>query len=293
MELTLGPVYHNWKREDILGFYNEAAEWPVDRVYIGEVVCAKRKGLSIRDIEGIGQRLMKRGKSVVLSTLALVSNEEELKLVRDVAGMPFSIEANDMSVFNMIDQKEIIAGPHINSYDLPSVEFLKGSGAKRVVFPVELSDSAIGHILSKTNIEGEVIAYGRLPVAYSWRCYTLRRLGLGRAGCRNNCNTHPEGIPVETMDREPLFTINGPQILSGPVYSLMEYVDDMREAGVDALRISPQYKGTVEVIKIFRDRIDERLSTEKAVRMLREVADLTLCNGWYKGKAGLDYLKPV
>ena len=34
MELTLGPVLFEWKKQDLLAFYEEAAEWPVDTVYV-------------------------------------------------------------------------------------------------------------------------------------------------------------------------------------------------------------------------------------------------------------------
>src|SRR3990167_7129377 len=113
MELTLGPVLFDWKKEEFFRFYDEVADMSVDRIYLGEVVCVKKKGLSIKDIEVIGKKLEKAGKEVVVSSLAVVSNEEELKLVRDMASLPFAVEANDMSVFNIVrSQKEIIAGPH-------------------------------------------------------------------------------------------------------------------------------------------------------------------------------------
>src|SRR3989338_10489166 len=102
MQLTLGPVLFDWKKEDLFRFYDEVADMPVDRIYLGEVVCAKKKGLSVKHIEVIGKKLEKAGKKVVVSSLAVVSNEEELKLVRDIAQLPFSIEANDMSVFNIL-----------------------------------------------------------------------------------------------------------------------------------------------------------------------------------------------
>src|SRR3989338_8651838 len=140
MELTIGPVLFDWKKEELLRFYDEAADMPVDRGYLGEVVCVKRKGLGIKDLEEIGKKLEKAGKEVVVSSLAVVSNEEELELVREVTKLPFAVEANDMSVFNIVkSQKEIIAGPHITTYNVPSIEFLQGLGVKRVVFPVELS----------------------------------------------------------------------------------------------------------------------------------------------------------
>ena len=111
MQLTLGPVLFDWKKEDLFRFYDEVADMPVDRVYLGEVVCAKKKGLSVKELEGVGKKLERAGKEVVVSSLAVVSNEDELKLVRDIAQLPFSIEANDMSVFNILNPLTSILSP--------------------------------------------------------------------------------------------------------------------------------------------------------------------------------------
>ncbi len=290
MELTLGPIYYNWKRDDILKFYEEVSCWPVDRVYLGEVVCSMKRELSADDLHKIGEALIQSGKKVVISGLALISNESDLDSLRAVFDLPYPIEANDMSVFNMNGDREVIAGPHIATYNTPSIEFLKENlGVKRVVFPVELSKDAIGHILSETAIDGEVIAYGKVPLAFSWRCYTLRHFGLSKSDCRNNCKAYPEGLPVSTVADQSIFTINGTQVLSGPVYSLLEYVDELQEIGVKALRISPEYRDTGDVVKIFRERMDGKLSTNDAADELRKVSKSQLCNGWYQGKEGIEF----
>ena len=89
MELTLGPVLFEWKKEDLLGFYEEAAEMPVDTVYVGEVVCSKRRSLGLLDMERIGNMLKKAGKKPVMTTLAVISNEEELNFTREVCSSSF------------------------------------------------------------------------------------------------------------------------------------------------------------------------------------------------------------
>jgi len=131
MELTLGPVLFEWKREETLRFYDRVADMPVDRVYLGEVVCSKKRGLTVEDVGTVADRLTRAGKKVVLSSLAVVSNEEEIELTRSLVKLPFPVEANDMSVFNMVDpaQREVSAGPHITTYNVPSIEFLKGIAA--------------------------------------------------------------------------------------------------------------------------------------------------------------------
>ncbi|MFQ5586433.1 MAG: U32 family peptidase [Thermodesulfobacteriota bacterium] len=296
MQLTLGPILFDWKREEVIRFYDEAAEMAVDRVYIGEVVCVKKQGLRLKDIEGIAEKLRRAGKEVVLSSLAVVSNEDELDLVRGLIGLSFPVEANDMSVFNIVgdresgvgEKREIIAGPHITTYNVPSIEFLEGIGVRRVVFPVELSRDSLAYCLAHAGIEGEVFAHGKAPLAFSWRCYTSRAYNLTKSACRHDCLRHPDGMVLRTVDREPLFTVNGTSILSARTYTLMEFVEDLREMGVAALRISPQYRDTAKVVDVWRRRLDGIVGGEEGLKELEETSPLGFCNGWYLGRAGME-----
>ncbi len=297
MQLTLGPILFDWKREEILRFYDEVADMPVDRVYIGEVICAKRKGLGFNDIEAVGKRLMDTGKEIVVSTLAVVTDEEELSLVRGALNLPFLVEANDMSVFNMTlnkgsktyANKEIVAGPHITSYNVPSIELLNKYGVKRVVFPVELSRDSIAYNIVNTGVEGEVFVHGKIPLAFSWRCYTSRAYDLNKSSCRYHCSDFPDGMVVKTLKGEPVFTVNGTSVLSALTYTLIEFVDDLKKIGVTALRISPQYRGTSKIVDTFRKMVKGEIGHEEGVEAVTSDNEGGLCNGWYHGIAGKEY----
>ena len=297
MKLTIGPVLFDWKKEELLRFYDEVADMPVDRVYLGEVVCVKKKGLSVKEIEEIGKKLGKAGKEAVVSSLAVVSNEEELKLVRDIANLPFPVEANDMSVFNIITPNSelrtpnsIIAGPHITTYNVPSIEFLQGLGVKRVVFPVEMSRDSVSYCIQHAGIDAEVFGHGKVPLAFSWRCYTSRAYGLNKTNCQYHCKQHPDGMLLKTIDGEPTFTINGTSVLSALTYTLVEVVEDLQSIGVNALRISPQYQHTKKIADVFKKRLDGIIGPDEGLEMLKETNPLGFCNGWYYGKTGKEYV---
>ncbi|MBI1911025.1 MAG: U32 family peptidase [Deltaproteobacteria bacterium] len=294
MELTLGPILFEWKRDELLKFYDDVAGMDLDRVYIGEVICTKKLAFSSDDIQNIAKRLENSGKKVTLSTLAVVSNENELDFTRRLISLPYSIEANDMCVFNMVDtsEREVFAGPHITSYNVPSIEFLKGVGVKRVTFPVELPRDAVAYNIKNTGIEGEVFSHGKVPLAFSWRCYTSRAFGLNKTGCRHHCAKYPDGMELKSMNNEPVFTINGTSILSADIYTLVEFVEDLKEIGVKALRISPQCKNTAEVVSIFRRRINGELGPKEGLEELKKLGG-SFCNGWYAGGAGKDYIEKV
>ena len=49
MRLSLGPLLYQWSRDAIEAFYAERMADPVDVVYLGETVCAKRRSLATDD----------------------------------------------------------------------------------------------------------------------------------------------------------------------------------------------------------------------------------------------------
>src|SRR4030066_1826913 len=103
MKLSLGPILYYWERERVLDFYAQAAGWPVDIVYLGEVVCSKRRARRPADWLGFAGSLALAGKEVVLSTLALIEAESELGALRRAVGNGrFTVEANDAAALNML-----------------------------------------------------------------------------------------------------------------------------------------------------------------------------------------------
>lgn len=295
MELTIGPILYEWKREEVLRFYEEAASMPVDRVYIGEVVCTKRRALTFDDIGWVRDSLVKAGKKVTLSSLAVVSNEEEIAFTRRLCDMHDSVEANDVSALNIVDSSktEVFAGPHITAYNAPSIDFLKTVGVRRVTLPVELPRESVAHNIRHGGLETEVFVHGHLPLAFSWRCYTSRAYGLSKTECKHHCAAYPEAMELKTMDGLPLFRANGTSILSADVYTLIDSVEDLQRLGASALRISPQYKGTARTAAVYRGRMDGKIDATAAIGRLKEICGNALCNGWYHGKAGKDLLLGV
>ncbi|HKJ75891.1 MAG TPA: U32 family peptidase, partial [Gammaproteobacteria bacterium] len=118
MKLALGPILYFWSREAVYGFYKEVADLPVDTVYLGETVCSKRRALRTEEWIELADELAAAGKQPVLSTLALVEAESELKAMRRlVENGRHPVEANDMAAVRMAHQAgtPFVAGPHLNT----------------------------------------------------------------------------------------------------------------------------------------------------------------------------------
>jgi collagenase-like PrtC family protease len=260
MKLSVGPLLYYWEREQVFAFYRMLACAPIDSVYLGEVVCSKRRALRQEDWEAIGQDLAAAGKEVIFSTLALMEAESELAALARLAAGSVTIEANDMAAVHLAGGRPFVAGPHLNVYNGPTLRLLGALGARRWVPPLELDNAAIAELLTERpqDMECEVFAYGRMPLAFSARCFSARVRRRNKDECNFVCGEERDGLTVYTREHEPLFALNGVQTQSAQVRNLLGSIDELKAAGVQMLRISPHSHEAVpftEVIEAFAQAV--------------------------------------
>ncbi|HEY5718605.1 MAG TPA: U32 family peptidase [Motiliproteus sp.] len=266
MKLSIGAVQFFWPRDKVYDFYRQLAEQPVDVIYLGEMVCSKRRELKTQEWIDLGRELVSAGKQVVLTSLALIEAESELKTLRRLCDNgELWVEANDMGAVQMLSERKLpfVSGSPINIYNARSLQALYKRGMRRWVMPVELSGATLANILTDAQtlgfadqIETEVFSYGHLPLAYSARCFSARARNLPKDNCQFVCLEHPQGMLLRSQEDQAVFTINGIQTLSGQVYNLLPEVAQMREMGVDLVRLSPRPDAMVEVIQQYRSQLD-------------------------------------
>lgn len=291
MRLSVGPIPFSWDRDRIHQFYGDVAESPATDIYLGETVCHKRNPLSLSDIEAIANNLAQAGKKVILSTQALITDKDELEFLSALIDLPYPLEANNVAALDALPEKEIIAGAYLNIYNNPSLRFLHGLNVRRIVFNPEISKRSILAMLEGTDdMEAEMLVFGKVPLAFSWRCYSARASGYSRNDCQLVCFKTSQGMSLETLDGFPLFTINGTQILSTKDYCLINELDELVEGGVSIFRIVPQEKNTIEILQVFDDRLKGNITPEIALKELRAITGGDFCNGWYHGQAGWQYV---
>lgn len=285
MKLSLGPLQYFWPREQVMSFYRDAADWPVDVIYLGETVCSKRRELRTRDWLHLADELAAGGKQVVLSTLALIEAESELGVVqRLVENGRFLLEANDMSAVQLCRERGLrfVGGPTLNIYNHLALQLLIEDGLLRWVPGVEQGQALLDDIragMITINIpmpELEMHAWGRLPLAYSARCFTARALDVPKDQCGFRCIEHPDGLPLATREGEPFMRINGVQVQGMEIVDMAPERDELSACGVRILRLSPQYTGMADVVARFREMLD---SAQLPVR-------LGARNGYWSGGPG-------
>jgi O2-independent ubiquinone biosynthesis protein UbiV len=292
MKLALGPLLYYWPRNTVFSFYESIAATPVDVVYLGEAVCSRRHELRQADWLDVAGRLREAGKEVVLSTQVLLESGSDVSTMHKIAANgEYRVEANDMgAVHRLAGKAAFVAGPHLNLYNLPTLEWMAKLGATRWVIPLEMKrdDLAVLQQGRPAGLETEVFAYGRMPLAFSARCFTARHRNLPKDDCRFSCIDHPDGLVLKTREAEEFLVLNGIQTQSARVYNLLDEVGVMQAMGVDVLRISPQANDTQQVIALFDQARTGALAPQEALARLTPFMPAESCNGYWHGRPGLE-----
>ena len=287
MKLSLGPILFFWPREQVTHFYAEMAEQPLDIVYMGETVCSKRRELNLDSWIGLARDMQEAsGAQVVLSGLTLIeANSEVSSLKRLCDNGDFMVEANDMAAVQFLSERKLpfAGGPALNIYSGRALAEFINAGMIRWSPPVECAASTVKNSLEQLDELGiarpevEVFAYGHLPLAYSARCFTARAENRPKDECEFCCINYEEGIPLNSQEGQPLFTINGIQTMSAEVNNLLADYQSLQAHGADIARLSPRASGMSRVVQAW-DRVRKGEQPPLAVQG---------CNGYWHGRPGM------
>jgi collagenase-like PrtC family protease len=298
MKLALGPVQYYWPRDTVRDFYEEIARTPVDIVYLGEVICSRRRELRLADWIEIAQRLRAAGKEVILSTQVLLESVSDVSAMQRIVGNgDFGIEANDIGAVRCVSAAKLpfVGGPHLNLYKPDALEWIAEAGATRWVAPIEMGQAGLAAMQQtrRHGLETEVFAFGRLPLAYSARCFTARHHDLPKDECAFRCIEDPEGLMLRTREGEAFLVLNGIQTQSARVHSVLGEYAQAAALGVDVLRLSPLPRVMPRVIDLFDAVRHGRMDAPAAQASLQENLPTQECNGYWHGRPGLEQVEPA
>ncbi len=285
-KISLAAVPYFWSKDKYVDFYQQVASLPVDIVYLGETVCSKRRSMKMSDWIGIANLLSAAGKQVVLSTLTLLEAESELGYLSKIAAQKdFWVEANDLAAIQVASehQSEFVAGCAINIYNNSSLSQFHKMGMKRWVVPVELGRDDLAPMIEYAHhlsIELEYQVFGRMPLAYSARCFTARHHQLTKDQCQFKCLHDEQGILVKTQEGAAFAQINGIQTQSAKVSNLLNQTSQLIEQGIDILRVVPvSAEDTLEVVKQLKQILEQQNTVQFNSHRLSN--DYQFCNGYW------------
>ncbi len=299
VRLNIGPNLFNWQPEIWRDYYFEIAdEAPIDRVFLGEVICSKRAPLFYPYLDEVVERLEKSGKQIIFSTLAQISSNIDRRLVKQQASRKNSlIEANDISALTYLKNKEHFIGSYINCYNKNALEFFAKNGAINICLNPEMPKSSILELSKSANklgVDLEVQIFGRIGLALSARCYHARAHNRTKDSCKFICDIDADGMDLTTLKGQKFLAINGIQTMSYNYLNLVNEIEELLAMGIRNFRISPHSKGTIKIAKIFRALIDNKISAQEANAKLKKM-DLgaPFSNGFYHALAGHIWKEPL
>jgi collagenase-like PrtC family protease len=222
-----------------MDFYAAMAETALDIIYLGETVCSKRRELNTEDWLTLAKQLSDSGKEVVLSSLTLIEANSELATLNHFCDQDsYLVEANDLAAVQLRNGRPFVAGASLNIYNSNTLKTLAALGLQRWLPPLELDETAIRQLQTErpAGITTEILAYGRLPLAYSARCFTARADNLPKDNCQLRCINHPDGLMLKTQEDKSFLILNGIQTQSALTCNLIHAWPPLAEINIDVLR---------------------------------------------------------
>lgn len=310
MQLCVGPLQYWWPRQTLMAFYADIAEGPADTVVLGEVCCSRRHEFTLDDWLALGRELTQAGKRVRLATLPLLMSEAELRQMRRIAAeqTEFELEAGDTAALQAhasrpdgTPRPALALGPHINIYNRSALQEHALPGCVTWVPPLELALDAVARINPPRDpvrapeggaLRTELFAFGRMPLAFSARCFTARHHHLPKDQCDFRCRDDADGLLLKSREGQDFLVLNGIQTQSAGLHCVLGEPDAIAAAGIAALRLSP-CSGDFHAMLVLHEQVfNGRLPAAEA---LRQAAGLnlpgTLVHGFARREAGMKELE--
>ncbi|WP_196259867.1 ubiquinone anaerobic biosynthesis protein UbiV [Pelagibacterium limicola] len=294
MNITLGPVPYLWAVDEWRDFYFRIAdEAPADTVTVGEFVCSKRLHFFDSMLDQVISRLERGGKKVHLAGLGLLTLEREHRAQRRlIGGHDQIVEVSDLSTLMQVKGRPHAIGPLVNIYNVATTHLFAANGAISICLPPELPMRSVEIIAADfPDLTIEVLAFGRTPLAISARCAHARAKGNTKDNCQFVCGEEPDGLVVQTLDRQPFLVLNGVQTMSYTCHVVLAELPTLAAAGVRSIRLSPQRCDMVAVARTYRALLDGALEAGAAREELATIyPGVPFSNGFIHGIAGAEWV---
>jgi len=244
-----------------------AVQGGADAVYLGGEKFGARnsaKNFSVDEMKKWIDYCHLYGVKVYITVNTLIKDSEITELteyIKDIsAANADAVIVQDFAVYKIIKETvpelEVHASTQMTATSLEDVEFLYGLGFSRVVLARELLKEDIKYISDNSACELEVFVHGALCMCYSGQCLLSSIIG-GRSGNRGRCAQPCRLSYTLVGDGEE----KSGYILSPKDLCLVSKTDELKNAGVDSLKIEgrlkrPEYVACVT--SIYRKYIDSR-----------------------------------
>ncbi len=276
-----------------------------DGVYLGNIYCRLFEQNFLERLddlkEGI-QRVKDAGLLAYVTTYAAPRNSflPKLRKVLEVASSANAdaVEAHNLGVLRIAHEEfpglPIHVGGFANVYTDSGAAVLEEHGARRITPNYELSLEEIDELAHGANLPTEILVHGKMPLGISDYCFLLDYEEKWGVNCPTLCQL-PLFVKRDTWAMRSV----GKGIMSGKDVCMLEHLPRLVASGHRTFRIEAAYETPAyrkEVGGVYREAIAAALSkglysvADRWWATVREHAPVGLCNGFYFGKTGMEYL---
>ncbi len=238
-----------------------AVKFGADAVYLGlEEFSARQnaKNFTAEELKEGVKYCHQRGVEVFVALNTLVYDNEINSIIKTINKIckanADGVIVQDWGVYKILKEVapslKLVASTQMTINNIYGVKLLEKMGFDTVVLPRELSKSEIKRIKEATDINIEVFCHGALCVCYSGQCYFSSFIGE-RSGNRGRC-AQPCRLVYEYGQKKGY-------LLSPKDLSLIDSLSELREIGVDTLKIEGRLKSeyyTAAVTDVYRRTAD-------------------------------------
>jgi len=264
------------------------------------------QGEQYRELAAIkGQKKLYCALNILFHDIDILRLEEQIEYLKNYPFDAFII--SDPGIIPLVQKNFPTASLHLSTQasciTSEAVKFYRDAGFSRIILGRELSLKEIETIRrSVPDVELEVFVHGAMCLAYSGRCF-LSAYMAGRSANKGEC-THAcrwEYRYLEERERpgEYFPVIEGDSfttILSSKDLCMIDHLSDLKDAGVDALKIEGRMKSlyyTATVTRAYRKAIEalngkEVKDLEGYRAELFKVSHREFCTGFFYGTESVE-----
>ena len=184
-------------------------------------------------------------------------------------------------------------GGFANVYTDAGASVLREYGAVRFTPNYEISLDEVKTIADGVGIPAEILVHGKMPLGVSDYCFLLEYEQKWPEKCPTLCQKH-----LFLKQGDWAMRSVGKGVLSGKDVCMLEHLPALVAAGHRVFRIEAAYERPayrLDIATIYRAALERTVAgdgtvDESAWNTIRQHSEFGLCNGFYFGRSGGEYV---
>jgi U32 family peptidase len=275
-----------------------------DAIYLGNIYCRIFEDNFLERLDDLKEgiaRVKGQGLHAYVTSYAAPRNDVLPKVQKALetaaAAGADAVEVHNLGVLRMVHEQFPGMPAHVggfaNVYTDAGAEVLKEYGAVRFTPNYEISLDEVGAITSGVGMPAELVVHGKMPLGVSDYCFLLEYEQNWPEKCPTLCQKN-----LFLKQGDWAMRSVGKGVLSGKDVCMLEHLPALVAAGHNVFRIeaayeTPEYR--LNIAKIYRAALERAAAgdwrvDESAWNTIREHTVVGLCNGFYFGRTGAEYV---